>query len=135
MRGFFSKKEDEMSDFLSKKKEMDELLAKNTKSSDFLGNKFPARTKKSAPVPAVTTSEAARSKAPSGHRRNKLIAALLALFLGWLGIHKFYLGKVIQGIFYLLLFWTLSPALIALIEAILLWRMPEETFNQKYGCA
>lgn len=135
MREFFSKKEDEMSDFLSKKKEMDELFAKNTKSNDFFGSKLPMRTKKSASVPTVTTNEAARSKSPSGHRRNKSVAAFLALFLGWLGIHKFYLGKVIQGIFYLLLFWTLIPALIALIEAILLWRMDEETFNQKYGCA
>ena len=30
--------------------------------------------------------------------KNKIVAALLAFFLGWLGIHKFYLGKTTAGI-------------------------------------
>eukprot|EP01030_Chromulinospumella_sphaerica_P025156 gene25156-25278_t len=30
--------------------------------------------------------------------KNKIVAALLAFFLGWLGIHKFYLGKTNAGI-------------------------------------
>lgn len=45
------------------------------------------------------------------------VAVLLALFLGGLGIHKFYLGKTSLGIIYLLFFWTLIPGIIALIEA------------------
>ena len=49
---------------------------------------------------------------------NKLIAALLALFLGGFGIHKFYLHRPIQGIIYLLLCWTWIPSLIAFIEGI-----------------
>lgn len=35
-------------------------------------------------------------------RKDKLAAALLAIFLGGLGIHKFYLGMKWWGLFYLL---------------------------------
>lgn len=71
------------------------------------------------------------STAPNG--KSKLVAALLALFLGGFGIHKFYLGRVGQGILYLVFCWTFIPALIAFIEAILLLVMSDEKFNQKYG--
>ncbi|MBX9704718.1 MAG: NINE protein, partial [Gammaproteobacteria bacterium] len=36
------------------------------------------------------------------NQRNRIVAALLAIFLGGFGIHKFYLGKTGQGILYLL---------------------------------
>jgi TM2 domain-containing membrane protein YozV len=47
-----------------------------------------------------------------GGSRNWSTTALLCLFLGWLGIHRFYTGHVISGIFQLLTFggcgiWTL----------------------------
>ncbi len=71
------------------------------------------------------------SIAPNG--KNKIAAALFAFFLGGFGVHKFYLGKVGQGVLYLLLCWTLIPSFIAFIEFILLLVMSDETFNQKYG--
>ena len=64
---------------------------------------------------------------------NKLIAALLALFLGGFGIHKFYLHRPIQGIIYLLLCWTWIPAIIAFFEGIVYLCMNEESFNNKYN--
>lgn len=64
---------------------------------------------------------------------NKTVAGLLALFLGGLGIHKFYLGKGGQGVLYLLFCWTLIPALIAFIEALNYFLMSEETFNARYN--
>ena len=33
--------------------------------------------------------------------RNKLVTLLLCIFLGYLGIHRFYLGKTLSGILYL----------------------------------
>lgn len=30
--------------------------------------------------------------------RNKIVAALLCFFLGTLGIHRFYLGKIVTGL-------------------------------------
>ncbi|TRU24990.1 MAG: NINE protein [Microcystis aeruginosa Ma_SC_T_19800800_S464] len=50
--------------------------------------------------------------------RNRTIAALLAFFLGYLGIHKFYLGENLAGILYLLFFWTFIPGIIAFFEFI-----------------
>lgn len=36
--------------------------------------------------------------------RSNLTALLLCIFLGWLGFHRFYTGKVISGIVYMLTF-------------------------------
>ena len=69
--------------------------------------------------------------APNG--KSKLAAALFTLFLGGIGIHKFYLGQIGWGIAYLLFFWTLIPSVVAFIEAILLFAMSNEKFSQKYG--
>lgn len=51
-------------------------------------------------------------------RKNPTTAVILALLLGGLGAHKFYLGKTAMGVFYILFSWTTIPAWIALIEAI-----------------
>lgn len=51
--------------------------------------------------------------------KNNVAAGLLALFLGGLGIHKFYNGSWGWGILYILFVWTYVPALVALIEAII----------------
>lgn len=50
-------------------------------------------------------------------KKNPTTAVLLALFLGGLGIHKFYLNNIGLGIVYLLFCWTYIPAIIAFIEA------------------
>lgn len=49
---------------------------------------------------------------------NKVIYCILALFLGGIGVHKFYAGRIGAGICYLLFCWTCIPAFIALIEFI-----------------
>ena len=64
---------------------------------------------------------------------NKLVAALLAIILGGLGIHKFYLHKPVQGIIYILFFWTALPALIGFIEGIVYLCMSEDNFIWHYG--
>jgi len=65
--------------------------------------------------------------------KSRLAAALLALFLGGFGIHKFYLGRVGWGIVYLLFCWTFIPAIVGFIEGILLLVMSDSDFTQKYG--
>ncbi len=47
---------------------------------------------------------------------NRTVTLLLCIFLGYIGIHKFYVGKTGEGIAYLLLSWTGIPAFIAFIE-------------------
>jgi len=48
------------------------------------------------------------------------LSVILALFLGGLGVHKFYFGQIGLGIVYLLFCWTFIPTIIALIEAIIM---------------
>lgn len=69
----------------------------------------------------------------SASGKNRLVAAIFALLLGGLGIHKFYLGRIGQGIIYLLFCWTFIPLLIGFIEGIVYLTMTDEAFNAKYG--
>ena len=50
--------------------------------------------------------------------KSKTTAVILALFLGDIGIHKFYLGQAGQGIIYLLLCWTFIPVILSIIDII-----------------
>jgi len=59
----------------------------------------------------------------------KTINILLCLFLGGIGIHKFYQGKTGQGILYLLFFWTYIPGIIAFVELITYFFKPKEYFE------
>jgi len=65
--------------------------------------------------------------------KSRTAAGLLALFLGGIGVHKFYCGSVGLGIVYLIFFWTFIPAIIALIEGIIYLTQPnDETFTRRY---
>ena len=68
----------------------------------------------------------------SAEGKNKVVAGLLGIFLGGLGIHKFYLGSIYTGIFYILFCWTFIPALIGFIEGIMYLCMSDEAFAEKY---
>lgn len=65
--------------------------------------------------------------------KDKTTAGLLALFLGGFGVHKFYLGRPGMGVLYLIFFWTLIPALVSFVEAIVLFMMSDEDFNARYN--
>lgn len=66
--------------------------------------------------------------------KSKLAAGLLAIFLGGLGIHKFYLGQTGKGILYLLLCWLYIPSILGLIEGIIILCSNDENFQIKYKC-
>lgn len=78
---------------------------------------------------------AAVAAGPQFHRtvKSKGTAIILALLLGGLGAHKFYLDRSGQGIFYVLFCWTFIPAIIAFIEAIIYATMSDEAFHAAYG--
>ncbi|GAA0205060.1 NINE protein [Halobaculum roseum] len=73
------------------------------------------------------------TSASTSGSKDKTSAALLAIFLGFIGAHHFYLGNTGRGILYLLLSWTLIPGTIALIEAVIYLTKSEEEFQRKYG--
>ncbi len=77
----------------------------------------------------------------AAYDRNRVAAALLAFFLGALGIHKFYMGKSAAGTVMLLISLfgvllagvpTMLMGLIALIECIIYLTMSEERFDETY---
>lgn len=69
---------------------------------------------------------------PVQKTKNRSAAILLALLLGGLGIHKFYVEKPGAGLVYLLFCWTFIPIILGFIEAIQYLCMNEETFQKKY---
>lgn len=67
--------------------------------------------------------------------RNRGLAIALALFLGGVGVHRFYVGKVGSGFLYLIFCWTFIPAILALITAIRWAFMSDQKFNELYPLA
>lgn len=82
---------------------------------------------------------------PGSSSKDKTAAGLLAIFLGGLGVHKFYLGYTGSGLVYLLtntvgfwitwiMLWIPNVALgvMALIEGIIYLTKSDEEFEQTY---
>ena len=69
----------------------------------------------------------------SGPGKSRAIAAALALLLGNLGLHRFYLGDVALGFLYLIFFWTGIPGLIAWFEAIYFLTRSNEEWARQHG--
>jgi TM2 domain-containing membrane protein YozV len=66
--------------------------------------------------------------------KDKQTAGLLAIFLGTLGVHKFYLGQNKYGILFLLLI-ILFPLgmIISVIQGIIWLTQSDEKFNENHG--
>lgn len=64
---------------------------------------------------------------------NQVAAGVLALLLGGLGVHKFYQGNVKLGVLYLCFSWTLIPALLGLVEGILILVADEDEYERKFA--
>jgi TM2 domain-containing membrane protein YozV len=63
-----------------------------------------------------------------GKRRK--VAIILAVFLGWLGGHRFYLGEIGMGILYLVILYVFTPlaVILGLIDAIRYIFMSDDDF-------
>ncbi|MBR3814445.1 MAG: TM2 domain-containing protein [Spirochaetaceae bacterium] len=64
--------------------------------------------------------------------KKRVTAGVLALLLGGIGVHKFYLGQIGKGIAYILFCWTVIPEILALIEGIRILCMNDAEFQGKY---
>jgi TM2 domain-containing membrane protein YozV len=80
--------------------------------------------------------DGAEAPVPAGEPRNKIVAAVLAFFLGTLGIHRFYLGRTGSGVVMLLLTCTIVGALVtgiwAFVDAVRYLLMSDAEFAQRY---
>jgi TM2 domain-containing membrane protein YozV len=88
------------------------------------------------PMPGMAAPPVAmtgQGQYPLAHsRKDKTSAGVLALLLGGIGVHKFYLGQTGIGILYLLFCWTFIPSIIAFVEGILFLTMSEQAFAARY---
>jgi len=63
--------------------------------------------------------------------KNRKEAGILAIVLGGLGIHKFYLGKYGKGLIYAAFSWSFIPALISIAEGIHFLTESDEQFEEE----
>ncbi|MBO7139890.1 MAG: TM2 domain-containing protein [Prevotella sp.] len=86
------------------------------------------------PPPTIVYVQAPQQQSVYVHKfeKSKGVALLLCFFAGGFGVHQFYLGNTVQGVFYLLFSWTCIPALISIIDFFILLCMSESYFHQKY---
>lgn len=68
-----------------------------------------------------------------GPPKSRIVAGILGLLLGGLGVHKFYLGNIGLGIVYLIFSWTFVPAIIGFIEGIIDLVQSDSEFAYKQG--
>lgn len=62
---------------------------------------------------------------------NRIIAGILAIFLGSFGIHKFYMGNTFAGIIYLLFCWTSIPGILGIIEGIVILLEDDDRYEAR----
>lgn len=85
-----------------------------------------------APQPVVNVTQVVHNNAGYyGPNKSKGTAVVLALLLGGLGVHHFYMGRSLRGLLYLLFCWTLIPALLSLLEAIYYALMSDRSFQAR----
>lgn len=65
--------------------------------------------------------------------KNKIVAGVLGILLGNLGIHKFYLGNIGLGILYILFSWTVIPGIVGFVEGLIYLFQSEEEFDAKHN--
>lgn len=63
---------------------------------------------------------------------NKSLYVLLAIFLGGIGIHKFYAGKTGVGLIYLIFSWTFIPMILSLFSVIAVLGIPSDENGNIY---
>lgn len=65
--------------------------------------------------------------------KDKTTAIVLAIFLGGIGAHQFYLKNTTKAVLYLLFFWTGIPLLISFFDVIILLTKSKDDFDRLYN--
>lgn len=67
-------------------------------------------------------------------KKDRITAAILALFLGTLGVHHFYLGRPVLGILHICFCWFFFfPTIIGFIDGLIFLFMSDSAFNRKFN--
>lgn len=69
---------------------------------------------------------------PAWPIKNKVVAGILGILLGGLGIHKFYMGQIGMGVLYLVFCWTGIPVIVGFIEGIVYLCSNDHNFQVKH---
>ena len=64
--------------------------------------------------------------------KSRVVYGILAILLGGYGVHKFYMGNVKHGIFYILLSCVSVGFILGIISGILALMKSDEEFHQRY---
>ena len=74
-----------------------------------------------------------RGRAPAPQESKRIVAGVLAIALGWLGVHKFVLGYTVPGVIQLILGFCFGIGwIIGIIEGIIYLTKSDEDFYQTY---
>lgn len=65
--------------------------------------------------------------------KSKGVAILLALMLGGIGGHKYYLGQVGQGVLYTLFFWTWVPLILSIFDILIYIFTSDKNWDKRYN--
>jgi len=73
--------------------------------------------------------------AGGGRGKNKVVAGVLGILIGWTGAHNFYLGATTAGIIELVasIFTCGVAGVLGIVEGILVLVMPDADFDAKYN--
>jgi TM2 domain-containing membrane protein YozV len=91
------------------------------------------------PPPPAGPGPAAPGPIPGAEK--KIVSGILAILLGWLGIHKFYLGYTVEGVIMLVLgvagfllcgIPTLVVSIIGVVEGVMYLTKTDEQFVATY---
>jgi TM2 domain-containing membrane protein YozV len=68
----------------------------------------------------------------AGPPKDKTVAGILAILLGSLGIHQFYLGNTTRGIIYILLGCVAVSPILGIVDGIMYLTKTDEQFQRNY---
>lgn len=81
---------------------------------------------------AEVIDDGVKKETPKTNGKSRITAAMLALFVGGIGIQHFYLGNISKGVLSIVFSWTYIPAIIGVIDFIRFLTMSDDEFNLKY---
>ena len=72
---------------------------------------------------------------PPGRGKQKMVAGILGILIGWTGAHHYYLGSTTAGIIILVasILTCGLASIVGLIEGIMLLVMDDNEFNDRYN--